>query len=434
MSEESDISFDSEENESLEEIEEEEIEELEENENSLNIMYYASNDASSCGYCKGEKCSYTYGAFAIFLSCQIYQDMIDMGWRRSGKYCYKPILEKSCCPQNTIRLRSLEYKISKSHKKVLKKMEKYLTSSTNNEQLINKPEFPTVNSPETLVKWFKYTENYKPFGKQRLKISICKSKFEPQTFELYKKYQTNVHKDKPEEVKEQGYKRFLVDSPLQYIKNKSPYAFGSYHQKYYLDDKLIAVGVIDILPKCVSSVYFMYDTDYSSLSLGVFSALQEINFSLRLNKYLEELKYYYLGFYIHSCPKMAYKAQYSPSDLLDPDTYYWVPIEHCIKLFEEKKANNVDPEKKQSCYVPFISKMREKNHEWLETQKSITCPFDIPEKVEDSDLSSMLLVLGRDLIRYHPSLVDEDGKERLKTIIKIFGRQNASKIFFDVSS
>jgi len=62
----------------------------------------------------------------------------------------------------------------------------------------------------------------------------------------------------------------------------------------------------------------MYDTDYSSLSLGVFSALQEINFSIRLNKYLKDLKYYYLGFYIHSCPKMRYKAQYSPSDLLDP--------------------------------------------------------------------------------------------------------------------
>lgn len=41
----------------------------------------------------------------------------------------------------------------------------------------------------------------------------------------------------------------------------------------------------------------MYDTDYSSLSLGVFSALQEINFSIRLNKYLENLKYYYLGNY-----------------------------------------------------------------------------------------------------------------------------------------
>jgi len=43
---------------------------------------------------------------------------------------------------------------------------------------------------------------------------------EKPTFELYKKYQINVHKDKPEKVKEQGYKRFLVDTPLYVIINK----------------------------------------------------------------------------------------------------------------------------------------------------------------------------------------------------------------------
>ena len=29
--------------------------------------------------------------------------MIDRGWRRSGTYCYKPDLLRSCCPQYTIR-------------------------------------------------------------------------------------------------------------------------------------------------------------------------------------------------------------------------------------------------------------------------------------------------------------------------------------------
>jgi arginine-tRNA-protein transferase len=30
--------------------------------------------------------------------------------------------------------------------------------------------------------------------------------------------------------------------------------YGSFHQKYYLDDKLVAVGVIDILPNCLVSL------------------------------------------------------------------------------------------------------------------------------------------------------------------------------------
>ena len=50
--------------------------------------------------------------------------------------------------------------------------------------------------------------------------------------------------------------------------------YGSFHQQYWLDGKIIAVGVIDILPYCVSSVYLYYDPDYSFLSLGVYSALR----------------------------------------------------------------------------------------------------------------------------------------------------------------
>jgi hypothetical protein len=33
-----------------------------------------------------------------------------------------------------------------------------------------------------------------------------------------------------------------------------------------------------------------------------------------------QLKFYYMGFYIHTCPKMRYKADYGPSDLLCPAT------------------------------------------------------------------------------------------------------------------
>ena len=44
--------------------------------------------------------------------------------------------------------------------------------------------------------------------------------------------------------------------------------YGSYHQLYRIDGELVALGVIDILPNCVSSVYFMYDTKWERFSLG----------------------------------------------------------------------------------------------------------------------------------------------------------------------
>lgn len=37
---------------------------------------------------------------------------------------------------------------------------------------------------------------------------------------------------------------------------------------YRFDGELIAVGVLDILPGCVSSVYFMYNAKWEKHSLG----------------------------------------------------------------------------------------------------------------------------------------------------------------------
>lgn len=50
--------------------------------------------------------------------------------------------------------------------------------------------------------------------------------------------------------------------------------YGSFHHQYWLDDRLIAVGVLDILPHCVSSVYLYYDPEYSFLSLGTYASLR----------------------------------------------------------------------------------------------------------------------------------------------------------------
>ena len=46
---------------------------------------------------------------------------------------------------------------------------------------------------------------------------------------------------------------------------------------------------------------------------------------------------YYMGYYIHSCAKMRYKALYSPSYLLCPETYSWVPVGRCQSLLDKKK-------------------------------------------------------------------------------------------------
>jgi len=104
--------------------------------------------------------------------------------------------------------------------------------------------------------------------------------------------------------------------------------YGSYHQQYRLGGTLVAVGVVDILPRCLSSVYAFYDPVLSRvLNLGKYTALREIEWVRRASVYRPDLKYYYLGYYIHSCPKMRYKADFRPSSLRCPVTGTWVLFE-----------------------------------------------------------------------------------------------------------
>lgn len=96
--------------------------------------------------------------------------------------------------------------------------------------------------------------------------------------------------------------------------------YGSYHQLYRLDGRLIAVrgspaafisvppvsltdpnappstqpkqnktngqvGVVDILPACLSSVYCFYDPDFKQLSLGKLTALWEIDWVRQASRF-----------------------------------------------------------------------------------------------------------------------------------------------------
>lgn len=61
---------------------------------------------------------------------------------------------------------------------------------------------------------------------------------------------------------------------------------------------------------------------------------RELQLVRELHKFLPSLQYYYMGYYIHSCPKMRYKARISPSFLLCPETYTWQPIVDCIEKIE----------------------------------------------------------------------------------------------------
>lgn len=266
-----------------------------------------------------------------------YQELMDRGWRRSGTTYYKPDLPRSCCPHYTIRLKGADFKANKEQRSAVNKLNDYilgpeykykaamLCPQPRDMKRAKRDKFEVVDAAHKA----EYNVLPRPVGKKTQQPIEPAHKFEvtlePDTCTKEKhgvmlKYQTQVHKDPEWRWSEASFKRFLcngLDRKVLKIKGKTK-KLGSYHQCYRLDGKLVAVGVLDLLPHAVSSVYLFYDPEYQEWDWGKISALQEI--ALTIQKGYE---YYYMGYYIHSCPKMRYKGRYYPSHLLDPETLDW---------------------------------------------------------------------------------------------------------------
>jgi arginyl-tRNA---protein transferase len=81
------------------------------------------------------------------------------------------------------------------------------------------------------------------------------------------------------------------------------------------------MGVTDITKSVLNSQYFIYDPDYSFLSLGVVGAIHEIEFMKMVQKnYNPSLKMYQLGELVLNCNKVNYKLNYKPGILICPRT------------------------------------------------------------------------------------------------------------------
>ncbi|XP_075211116.1 arginyltransferase 1 isoform X3 [Lycorma delicatula] len=456
------------------------------------VEYYGENGGYRCGYCKSSSTNYSHGMWAHSLSVQDYQYLIDRGWRRSGHYIYKPTMHLTCCPMYTIRCSALNFKTTKSQKKIIKRIHRFLasdlrksdksdntsqSSDTENEPAFENisdipdlkekaeraaagassaevksidPSFEKLMNTDAVVaveesrkihseinsesasdsfgdksiipadSFGECSSNSEPSAifkrtskpavgadpsrpackkakilrlerkKQKLQNKglneeevakkLCEKTVPseksledfineplptnpahqletvlvasgspemmrtlPMSWALFVNYQMKIHKETRDECDVETFLDFLVKTPLKLEKNGPPSGYGSFHQQYWLDSKLIAVGVIDILPNCVSSVYFYYDPDYSDLSLGTYASLRETSFTRSQHYYAPSIKYYYMGFYIDSCPKMRYKARLKPSFLLCPETYTWHPFEEAqlkLKISKYSRLND----------------------------------------------------------------------------------------------
>lgn len=504
------------------------------NSNQNSVVEFCGHGNRYCGYCKAKQDTrISYDFRAIRLTVSDYQDLLDRYFRRSGKYCYRPTNNSTCCPNYSISCMASKFLLSRSQRRCIERMNSFLLIGDDNDlskklkleyhgdgqsnrfdqlvskKLMTKDEFEKLESSNKLrdkrfirscknkakhdnidlneairIVIEKNVSRYNkpllnledylyPTNKSRihgiepkhnLNIKLHPSEsfaslaIQDEKVDLMQRYQLAVHQEDESHWTTERYAEFLAYSPLiteqitdyshvgqsiKYIKDGDnlcasladtsnyfllkppplPTHYGSYHCLYYLDDKLIAVGVLDVLPKCITTVYFYYDPEYSFLNLGIYSALLEISMVRQLYKnYLRpanqsQLKHYYLGFYIHSCKKMHYKPTFRPSYLQCNETYQYCNTQKCLDKLKNTVYTRFSDE-------PFVTATPQLTMEDLFLVKII-----IPSL---GDINSRQYISWmRQNLGHHSSLVLLENV--FARYFNLVGRELASRIHLDLS-
>jgi len=204
------------------------------------------------------------------LSDEAYEEMLQRGWRRFGYQFFRPVCS-ACTRCQSMRVLVDECEGSRSQKRALK-------ANSDLRVILQKPSL----SQDHLKLFDEYHEDMK-------------------TRKGWPDHPTDV---------EQYY--------MSFVANASSYGW---ELLFVEGESLIAVGLIDILPKSISSVYFYYDPTKRHRGLGVFSIMTQIELCRA-----RDLKHLYLGYCVEECPSLAYKANYRPQEILDWDSREGEPI------------------------------------------------------------------------------------------------------------
>ena len=96
----------------------------------------------------------------------------------------------------------------------------------------------------------------------------------------------------------------------------------TYEVSVYDKEKLIATSFVDVSTNALSSIYAMFDTFYSSYSLGNYTLLEEIIWAKELNK-----KYLYLGYAYQEPSFYDYKKRFSALEQYIWEEDIWVDFQ-----------------------------------------------------------------------------------------------------------